>query len=124
MPVVLKIDSRRKIVYSTFYGKVTDKELLGHRSAIASEPRFKPDFNEIVDLTSVTEIAISDESLVKLAGTESLYNESVTHIIVAPGGLPLKLANKFKTVARETRRNLFVVPTPAEAYKLLDGRPE
>ena len=60
MPVVLKIDSRRRVVYSSFYGRVTDKELLGHRSTIASDPAFNRSFNEIVDLTAVTEHVISD----------------------------------------------------------------
>lgn len=122
MPVVLKIDSRRKVVYSTFYGKVTDEELLNHRSAIASEPGFKRDFNEIVDLSAVTEAEVSDATLAKLAGTESLYSDSVAHIIVASAELAVQLANKFKALAHKTRRNLFVVQTPAEAYKLLDGR--
>jgi hypothetical protein len=124
MPVVLKIDSRRKVVSSTFYGRVTDEELLGHRASIASDPGFRPDFNEIVDLTSVTEVAISDAALVKLAGSESLYRDSAMHIIVASAQLPLELANRFKILAIETRLNLHVVRTPAEAYKLLDVRPK
>ena|SRR5215467_2903229 len=122
MPVVLKIDSRRRVVYSSFYGRVTDKELLGHRSTIASDPGFKRDYNEIVDLTAVTDPAISDSTLAALAGSESLYDDSVAHIIVASAEFAVQLADKFKTLARGKRRNLFVVRTPAEAYKLLDVR--
>ncbi|HEY6968243.1 MAG TPA: hypothetical protein VJA94_03490 [Candidatus Angelobacter sp.] len=122
MPVVLKIDSRRRVVYSSFYGRVTDKELLGHRSTIVSDPAFNRSFNEIVDLTAVTEHAISDSTLTALAGSESLYDDSVAHIVVASAEFAVQLANKFKTLARGKRRDLFVVRTPAEAYKLLDKR--
>jgi len=124
MPVVLKIDSRRKVVYSTFYGKVTDAELLGHRSSIASDPAFNRNFNEIVDLIAVTEAVVSDATLATIAGSQSLYSDSVAHIIVASAELSVQLANKFKTLARDTRRNLFVVGSSAEAYKLLDSRTE
>jgi hypothetical protein len=48
MPVVLKIDSRRKVVYSAFYGKITDAELSNHRSAIAADPDFNPDYISIL----------------------------------------------------------------------------
>ena len=118
MPVVLKIDSRRRVVYSSFYGRVTDQELLGHRSTIVSDPAFNRSYNEIVDLTAVTEPAISDSTL----GSESLYDDSSAHIIVASAEIGVQLANKFKALARGRRRNLFVVRTPAEAYKLLDSR--
>ena len=122
MPVVLKLDSRRKVVYSTFYGRVTDEELLKHRSTIASDPGFRRDFNEIVDFTAVTEPVISDATLAGLAANPSLYDDSVAHIIVAPAAFAVQLANRYKALARGKRSNLFVVGTPAEAYKLLDAR--
>lgn len=119
VPVVLKIDIRRRLVYSTFYGKITDDELLNHRSTIAADPHFNRDFNEIVDFSAVTEPNISEAGLAQVAAGESLYSDSVLHIVVAPADLAFQLASQFKTFAHETRHNLLVVRSRDEAYKLL-----
>ena len=124
MPVVLKIDPRRRVVDSAFYGKVTDEELLGHRSTIASDPHFNPNFSEIVDFTAVTHLEVSDATLAAMANTQSLFSDSVRHIVVAPADLAFHLAGKYKLFARDTRHNLLVVRTRVEAYRLLDIQPD
>src|SRR5262249_39817770 len=121
MPVVLKIDTHRKIVYSTFYGKIDDAQVAGHRFAIAADPDFNPDFNEIVDFTAVTEADLSESTLAAMATVPSLFIDSVLHIVVAPADLLFHLAGKYQGFARASRRNLFVVRTRAEAYQLLSG---
>ena len=121
MPVVLKIDSRRKVVYSAFYGKISDAEFLEHRSAIRADPDFKPHFNEIVDFTAVTEAAISEAMLATLAANPSLYNKSVLHIVVAPAEWILQMAGKYKGLARSSRPNFHIVRTRYEAYELLSA---
>lgn len=119
MPVVLKIDPHRQVVYSAFYGKITDAEFLGHRSRIAADTDFKPHFNEIVDFSAVTDAAISENTVAALAANASLYNESVLHIVVAPADSVFQLANRFKELAQSSRPNFFIVRTRAEAYQLL-----
>ena len=124
MPVILKIDPRRRVVYSTFYGRLTDQEILDHRSSIASDSNFNREFSEIVDFSAVTEVAVSESTLARLAGTQSLYSPSVQHIVVAPDNTTSKLANHFKELAKQSRPNLHVVRSRAEAYKLLGKKPE
>jgi len=124
MPVILKIDSHRKVVYSTFYGKLTDEELLRHGARIASDPDFRKDFSEIVDFTAVTQASISKDTLTTMANTRSLFSQSVFHIVVAAGGALFDLASRYKELSRKSRPNLFVVHTRAEAYKLLAKRKE
>jgi len=124
MPVILKIDSRRRVVYSTFYGELTDEELLRHGLTIASDPDFRPDFSEIVDFSEVTKLSVSDATLNKMASTPSLYSESVRHIIVASAKESFKLANRYKALTRKTRPNLFVVRTREQAYDLLKKEQE
>lgn len=124
MPVILKIDPRRRVVYSTCYGRLTDEEVLSHRASIASDPNFNREFSEIVDFSAVTEIAVSESTLARLAGTQSLYSPSVLHIIVAPEGTISQLAGHFKDLAQQSRPNLHIVRSRAEAYKLLGKKPE
>lgn len=119
MPVVLKIDRRRQVVYSAFYGKTTDEEVAAHRDAIAADPDFNPAFSEIVDFTGVTEAAMSEASLAAMAKNPSLFTSSAVHIIVAPADLLFNLAARYKAFTRLSRPNLFVVRTRSEAYQLL-----
>ena len=119
MPVVLKIDPQRRIVYSAFHGSITDAEVAGHRSAIATDPDFNPAFNEVVDFTAVTEVNLSESTLAAMAQNPSLFHESVLHIVVAPADILFQIASKYRAFARISRPNLFVVRTRDEAYHLL-----
>ena len=121
MPVVLKIDPHRKVVYSTFYGELTDAELLGHGNAMSYDPDFNPEFSEIVDFSSVTNAVISESALTALAANPSLFKSSVVHIVVAPSEALFQMVSKYKDFAQSSRPNLFVVRTRSEAYRLLPG---
>ncbi|HKV92605.1 MAG TPA: hypothetical protein VJW20_08670 [Candidatus Angelobacter sp.] len=122
MPVVLKIDLHRRIVYSAFYGKITDAEVAGHRSAIASDPDFNSAFNEIVDFSAVIDASLSEKTMAAMAANPSLFSKSALHIVVAPSDKLFQIASKFKDFAQSTRPNLFVVRSRDEAYKLLPAR--
>jgi hypothetical protein len=119
MPVVLKIDPHRKVVYSAFYGRITDAELLGHRKRIASDPDFNPQFSDIVDFSDVTDPAITESAISALAANPTLFSSSAVHIVVAPAALMFQLGNMFKDLAQSSRPNFHVVRTRAEAYELL-----
>lgn len=119
MPVVLKIDTRRKVVYSAFYGKLTDAELMDHRAAIAADPDFDPKYSEIVDFSAVTEASVSNATLAALASAPSLYNENAMHIVVTPSPALVQMVSKFKDLALSSRPNLVMVRTREEAYESL-----
>jgi hypothetical protein len=123
MPVVLKVDRQRRVVYSTFYGNITDAELLDHGRAIASDPDFNSRFSEIVDFTGVTNAAVSESTLAAMAANPSIFSSSVLHIVVAPDDSMFALVTKFKDFAQSSRPHLFVVRTRAEAYRLLPKEP-
>jgi len=122
MPVVLKIDPHRRVVYSAFYGRIDDAEIAGHRSAIAADPDFNPSFSEIVDFSAVTEAVVSEATLAAMAASPSLFHEAVLHIVVAPREPMFEAAGKFREFAASSRPNLFVVRSRAEAYQLLPGQ--
>jgi hypothetical protein len=119
MPVVLKIDTRHKVVYSAFYGKITDAELLDHRARIGADPDFNPGYSEIVDFSAVTEANISNATLSAMASAPSLYDSKVKHIVVAPSPSLVQMMSKFKDLALSSRPNMIVVRTRDEAYERL-----
>jgi hypothetical protein len=119
MPVVLKIDPQRRVVYSAFYGRVTDEEFLGHRTAIATDPDFNPNFSDILDFTAVTEVGVSERAVTAQAENPSIFSSSAMHIIVAPADVMFQLGKMFKQFSHPSRPNVFIVRTRAEAYRLL-----
>lgn len=121
MPVVLKIDPHRRVVYSAFYGRITDEELLGHGKTIAADPDFNRAFSDIVDFTDVTDPAITENAVATLAANPTLFSNSALHIVVAPAAVMFHLGTRFKELAQSSRPNFFVVQTRAEAYRLLPG---
>lgn len=118
MPAVVKIDKRRRIVISTFYGDVNGEELLGHAIKIQADPEFNPDYSEIVDLSGVTSLLVSDASLAALAVQPSLFRESSLHIVVAPADFEFQAARSYQEMARNSRPNFHVVRSLRQAYGL------
>lgn len=119
MPVVLKINPQKRVVHSTFFGVVTDKELLNHGETIASHAEFRPEFDEIVDLTMVTDFQVSPRAMQELAGRQSVFRQSAKHVIVAPKEFSFEKAEQFKKLAEKSRPTLRVARTAAEAYEIL-----
>lgn len=123
MPAVVKIDNRRKIVISTFYGDVTGEELLRHGAKIQADPDFDPAFSEIVDLSGVTSLAVSDATLAIMASAESLFSEAAVHIVVAPADFEFRVARTYQERSRSTRPKFYVVRSLHQAYGLLASDP-
>ncbi len=119
MPSIVKIDPRRRIVLSTFYGDVTDEQLMVHRSAIAADRFFDPGFAEIVDFSGASMPLFSQQALSKLAKSKSLFDPSVPHVIIAPHDTSFAMALGYQQLAKDSRANLFVVRSLAEAHDLL-----
>ncbi len=119
MPSTLKIDPRRRIVCSTFYGDVTDQQLLLQRAAIAADRFFDPSFADIVDFSGADMPGFSQQALAKLAKSESLFHAAVPHVIVTPHDASFAMALGYQQLAKDSRTNLFVVRSLAEAHELL-----
>lgn len=119
MAAVLKIDIRRRLVYSSFYGKVTGEELLAHRQRILAEPFFNPAFDEIVDFSDVSQTLINEQALASLASEKSIYGPNSRHVVVAPSDMPYEIGLRYQQLAQQSRPNLHVVRSLSEAYQLL-----
>lgn len=119
MPAILKINPQKKVVHSSFFGRVTDQQLLDHRETIASHPDFRTEYDEIIDLTMVTDFAVTPAGMKQLADKKSLFKTSARHVIIAPKDSSFEKAEQFKKLAQPSRPGLTVARTSAEAYEIL-----
>jgi hypothetical protein len=122
MPVILKINPQKKVVHSTFFGVVTDREMLAHSETISSHAEFRPEFDEIIDLTMVSELRVTETAMKELATKESVFARLAKHVIIAPKDFSYERALELKRIAEATRPGLTVVRTAAEAYQLVGLR--
>lgn len=116
MPVILKINPQKRVVHSTFFGVVTDEEMLAHSHTIATHPDFRSEYDEIVDLSLITDLRVSTAAMQELAGRKSVFQSSAKHVIIAPTDFSFHRANELKRIAEASRPNLKVVRTAADAY--------
>jgi len=120
LPGTLKIDRKRKLAVSTFYGELHDQDLVTHRVTILENPAFDPSFSELVDFSAVTSFRLSEAALSKMATVKSIFHEASIHVVVAPEDLAFNIASRYRDLTRVTRPNLYVVRTLEEAYTLLE----
>ncbi len=64
---------------------------------------------------------VPEAALRTLAGTRSIFDSGVPHVIIAPADLLCELALKFRDLAQKSRPNLHVVRTLADAQEILNG---
>src|SRR5687768_14083050 len=73
--MISEIDVDQRLVRTSLVGAVTVEEVEKHNRDLAGDPRFKPDFKQLVDLTQMTEILYDSASVTK----------SAEHHVFAPG---------------------------------------
>jgi hypothetical protein len=123
MPFTVQVDKRRKLVSITFRGKVDQAELMQPPGVVSAHPDFDPSFSEIVDFSQVAEADFPVALVQRMAREPSIYAPASRHAVVAPIAHIFGLVRMFQVLAEETRPNLAVVRTVAEAYEFLGIAP-
>ena len=95
------IDVDRRMVFSYAQEDFTYADALGHIERLGSDPRFHPDFRQIIDLRDVTDPQISTDQVRALA-RHNVFNPDSRRAMVAPGDVSYGLARIFDTI-RELR---------------------
>ena len=75
LPATYEIDRQRRLITSRLWGPVTDREVFDHNQKLRSDPQFDPTYQQLVDLTGVTEIVV----------TTSMINETSLDQFFEPG---------------------------------------
>ena|ERR1700733_4209024 len=79
----VKIDIEKRLVTSSFSGRIDDKELLRLRSLVLAQPDFDSTFSEIVDFTEAAGGDVSKAALMKHAG-QTIYQVTSRQFFVCP----------------------------------------
>lgn len=83
LPISSEIDAEREIVLTRLDGVVPEDEVEDHNRRLGENPRFRPHYRQLVDLTGLTEIAY-DTGAVKRAAEKHVFAPGARRAIVAP----------------------------------------
>jgi hypothetical protein len=137
MPETYVIDPRRGVVISKGTGVFTYAEFRGHMERLKADPRFRPEFNQLVDCRAVTAFELTGEQINELAG-RSIFSVQTRRAFVVSSDLQFGLSHTFAAyrdlrgetdtrVFRELRDALAWLGLPADldplAAESLSGTP-
>jgi hypothetical protein len=105
MPVESIIEKERRLVITTAWGRATIDEFMGHQERLLSDPAFSPEFDQLLDGSGVTELAVSSNDVKSFTTT----NNSVRHRNV-PLSLPIQHTSEWAEWPRPTTRYVNVHP--------------
>jgi hypothetical protein len=124
MPVEYTYDEENKVMYTRFFGLVTEKDLKDQAEAVAADSRIEPGVRELVDLSGVEDIQGGASGLEENIRIDSAHGEKLAGLrtaIVAPTDLLYGFSRMYQSLAelREAPSTIEVFRTVEEAREWL-----
>jgi hypothetical protein len=119
MPTYLSIDVSRSRVVSTISGAVGWKDMYGALEEIANHPDFKPEFDQLVDVTGVTTVDATYEDMRRVAELNP-FAPSARRAIVGSSDFVYGMARMYETLTAD-RSLVRVFRTMPEAEEWLSN---
>src|SRR5688572_28299297 len=118
MPVSYRIDIARRLVFTSGYSTVTDRELLQHNIDLKADSNFDPTFNQLLYFRDVTLVDVKPETINYIA-EHRIFDLSSRRAIVVKPGLQYGFARMFKSLRQSEDKNIEVFLDLAEALNWL-----
>ncbi len=101
MPVSFKIDKDRKLVICELFGDVVDEDGPALQRLIREDSDFDPAFSQLLDMTRITKMGVTAETVRTLAQT-SVFSPNARRAFVAENAVVFGFARMFEML-RETK---------------------
>jgi hypothetical protein len=124
MPTSFEIDTKRRLVISSGSGRVVVEEMIEHQRRLQADPRFQPDFSQLVDFTGTEKVDISPQDVARLAEL-ALFAPTARRAIIAANPLVFgfsRMYGMFRELAGE--KGIRVFRTREEAMRWIDQTEE
>jgi hypothetical protein len=120
MSLQFDFDLTHKVIRARVDGIVTDESLKKYYASMSRYGRLSPTFSGICDMSGVSFLAISSDTMRALAKLPpAVPDPDIPRCIVAGSPAMFGMARMFELEAGETRPNLHVVRTEREAFAIL-----
>jgi hypothetical protein len=103
-----------RLVYVVVGKKLSAEKLKGYAAAIRADPRFDPNFSELVDLTDVEEITITPADALNLADEIDPYSIRAKRAFVTRTSMQMHVARMHQLLQAD-KSNIEIFSSVAEA---------
>ncbi|MGH7605140.1 MAG: hypothetical protein ACRENK_14245 [Gemmatimonadaceae bacterium] len=121
MPATYTIDRERQLVMSRIWGPATEAEVLEHNRKLKTDPLFDPKFQQFADMTDVTEILVSTDTIEETAH-DAFFAPGVRRAFVAKDDACYGMARMYALYAESLGQLVHVFREVAEAEAWLGLR--
>jgi hypothetical protein len=83
MPAAYVIDASRALVITTGTGVVTFQEIVTHQDRLLSDPRFSPDFDQLIDCRQATNIRVTSAEASRIASRKVFSRTSLRAFVAS-----------------------------------------
>ncbi|MGA8765082.1 MAG: hypothetical protein WB562_19600 [Candidatus Sulfotelmatobacter sp.] len=111
-----EIHSTRRLVTVKFGKKVTARDIEGYLASLRANPRFNPDFSEIVDLSEVEELDVQGDELARLADGADAFSAQAKRAFVARNAVQNHAARMYKILRAQVNAAIFRSVGAAERW--------
>lgn len=94
MPISYEIDPKRRLIISRLTGIVTDEDVQEQRRRLPADPRFEPNYRQLIDLTGITEVRVTS-SAITTAASAQYFTPGTRRAFVAGTDATFGLARMF-----------------------------
>ena len=124
MPRMVKVDDANKIVRSIYIGDISDADVLAQVAEI-SALQIPQHYCELVDLTEVGSLNLSNSTIRQISKTPSVFDRNCKRVILVTDSVHYGIGRMVQTYAELSSSAPFeVVYSREEAMSLLNDRPE
>ncbi len=118
MPISYDIDPNERLVISRLSGVVTNDEVQIHNRSLRTDPQFDPSYRQLIDLTGITEIRITTDT-VTTAAQNQYFTPGARRAFIATTDATFGLARMFALRAEAGGQTIEVFRDRAKAEKWL-----
>lgn len=119
MTSAFEFDPINKVVCWRLRGEVTDELFVESLQLVADILADTHPTSGIIDLSQVTSLLISTQSITQTANSKPIFPVELPRVIVAPSNHVYGMSRMFAAHSEGTRKDVEVVRTMDEAYRLL-----
>jgi hypothetical protein len=118
MPYLVEFDSHAQIIRVTVQGELSDSGAEDLYQTVRTFLASNDVRGGILDLSPVTSLAVTSNTVRRLAKNPPLFKTPQVRVIVAEGDLIFGMSRLFQISRSEVHSELYVVHTLQEAYKI------
>jgi hypothetical protein len=96
MPSDFIIDEQRAVVVSKGTGVFTHADFLDHMARLSADPRFRPEFDQLVDCRALTSLEFTSDEVSELAKA-SIFSRQSRRAFVVSSDLQFGMSRMFAT---------------------------